>query len=619
MVARTALPAASLPPTEAAAISQRVRERSADILEARPDGGLASAEPVLLPIMAPRLQADCRPDGMVDLALWGCGKLAKVSFTPLVAPYVYGPNRVTAARGGVYVAQSAPAMVVRGARARRVTPAPRSAWWHDVPAGGLEAVVAPRAGGRSIELSWGAVVLEQRGNDLVLAVGASMEEARRALRLDARDIIAEADAYAARCDRMPDADPVLRSMVIHGTHAALSSIRRDPDGGFAGLAAGQAYSAPARTYYRDGYWTIQALLALAPEVLKEEIRLLAAGVQPDGEAPSGVILSGPAQSQAWADFLRHPNRFPDRHREDHRRPGDWWSDHFDSPLFFILALGDYVRTTEDAAEAERHWPAVRAIVTRYLAFAAGGALPLKPRSDRDWADNVYREGLVAYDLGLFVGALDVVEALGRTLDPTLSEQAKAVAAAARKAIDETLWVEARQGYADYRTPGGFVEDHLALDSLTLARFDAASPDKAERLLRSLEASLESRNNADQPYGDWGVLCAYPPFKRPADLRAKSAFAYRYHNGSDWPYWDGVYAEERLRRKLGGARYALTRWWEACLANGWAGAVEYFSPPFGRGSLLQAWSAMPAAVAVKYGRDAIAAGEPAETRPTEAST
>ena len=325
---------------------------------------------------------------------------------------------------------------------------------------------------------------------------------------------------------------------------------RTPAGGFAGLAAGQAYSAPARTYYRDGYWTMQALLPLAPEAVKDEIRMLAAGVQPDGEAPSGVILSGPAQSRAWADFVRYPNRFPDRYREDHRRPGDWWSDHFDSPLFFILAIGDYVRTTGDTAEAREHWPAVRAIVARYLGFAAGGALPLKPRNDRDWADNVYREGLVAYDLGLFVGALDVVAALGRTLDAELSEQAKAAAAAARKAIDDTLWVEARNGYADYRTPDGFIEDHLTLDSLTLARFDAISPDKAKRLLLAVEASLESRNNAAQPYGDWGVLCAYPPFKRPADLRAKSAFAYRYHNGSDWPYWDGVYAEERLRRGSG---------------------------------------------------------------------
>jgi Glycosyl-hydrolase family 116, catalytic region len=585
-------------------------------MTARPDGGLAGSEPVLLPIMAPRLQADCRPDGMVDLALWGCGKLAKVSFTPLAGPYFYSPNRIVAAHGGIYVAQSAPAMLVRGARLRRVTPAPRCAWWHE-PAGGRKSVVTHGAGGKSVVLPWGVVLIEERRDDLVLAVGASMEEAREAMRLDTDDIVAEADAYAARCDRMPDADPVLRSMVIQGVHAALSSIRRDSEGGFAGLAAGQAYSAPARTYYRDGYWTMQPLLTLAPDIVKEQIGLLANGVQPDGEAPSGVILSGPAQSQAWADFLQHPNRFPDRYREDHRRPGDWWSDHFDSPLFFILTIGDYVRTTGDVGEAERRWPMVRAIIARYLGFATDGVLPLKPRNDRDWADNVYREGLVAYDLGLWVGALDVVAEIGQTLDVALAEKAKTTAAAARKAIDEALWVEPRQGYADYRTPDGFVEDHLALDSLTLARFDAIPKAKAKRLLGAIEASLESRNNDAQPYGDWGVLCAYPPFKRPADLRAKSAFAYRYHNGSDWPYWDGVYAEERLRRGLGGARYALTRWWEICLKNGWAGAVEYFSPPFGRGSLLQGWSAMPAAVALKYGRAALAADDAADTRRAEA--
>ncbi|MEO6014479.1 MAG: hypothetical protein ABIQ30_12960, partial [Devosia sp.] len=105
----------------------------------------------------------------------------------------------------------------------------------------------------------------------------------------------------------------------------------------------------------------------------------------------------------------------------------------------------------------------------------------------------------------------------------------------------------------------------------------------------------------------GVLCAYPPFKRARDIRAKTAFAYRYHNGSDWPYLDAVYAAETLRRGLPGARYALTRWWQMCLANGWAGAVEYYSPPFGRGSLLQGWSGLPAHVAVTY-RDMLPAGE-----------
>src|SRR6202008_2330063 len=128
--------------------------------------------------------------------------------------------------------------------------------------------------GRAIELRWGAVVLEQRGDDLVIAAGASVDEASGAMRLDAEDIVAEAAAYVARCDRMPDADPVLRSMVIHGAHAALSSIRSDSSGGFAGIAGGRGYSAHARTYYSDGYWPMQALLPIAREVVRDEIRLL---------------------------------------------------------------------------------------------------------------------------------------------------------------------------------------------------------------------------------------------------------------------------------------------------------------------------------------------------------
>jgi hypothetical protein len=36
-------------------------------------------------------------------------------------------------------------------------------------------------------------------------------------------------------------------------------------------------------------------------------------------------------------------------------------------------------------------------------------------------------------------------------------------------------------------------------------------------------------------------------------------------------------------------------------------VEWFSPPFGRGSLLQAWSSLPAAVALEH-RAAVLAGD-----------
>jgi len=577
------------------------------MLTPRADGAIVSATPVLLPVMAPRLQADVFPDGAVDLSLWGVGKLGRVRFTPLTGPFAYGPNRVVGRTGGVHVAQSAPVMLIQGGGGARVFPARRCAWWHEISTKDAAPTWTASKSGRVMELPWGVLQVEQRGDDLLLSVGVEPDEAARGMALSAEQIIAEADAYARRCDLMPEADLVLRTMVIQGVHAALSSIRQDETGAFAGLAAGQAYSSPARTYYRDGYWTLQPLLTLAPEAVREQIRMLAKGVQPDGEAPSGVILSGRAQSKAWRAFREHP----DRYKEHHLRPEDWWSDHFDSPLFLILAIGDYVRQTGDAAEAQRHWPVITSIVERYFRYAGRDGLPLKPRHDRDWADNVYREGLVSYDLGLWVGAMDVVAELGAKSDPALAKRARDGAAQARKNLDRLLWTDKHQGYADYATPDGFVEDHLVLDSLTLARYDAVPDDKALRLLHSIERTLESRNNTDQPYGDWGVLCAYPPFKRGRDIRAKTAFAFRYHNGSDWPYLDGLYAEERLRRGLGGARYALTRWWEYCLEQGWAGPVEYFAPPFGRGSLLQGWSGMPAAVALKYGAEAVnAAAAPA---------
>ena len=240
-------------------------------------------------------------------------------------------------------------------------------------------------------------------------------------------------------------------------------------------------------------------------------------------------------------------------------------------------------------------------------------LPVKPRHDRDWADNVYRGGFVAYDLGLWVGTLDVIARLGRKIDPTLSGEARVLAKQTREALDAALWGKAGW-YADYHAPPGLegveptLEDHLALDSLTLLRHDAVPPDRALQVLEAVRTRLESRHNATQTYGDWGVMCCFPPYKHKADTRSKSAFAYRYHNGSDWPWLSGMYAEERLRRGLPGWRYPMLRWWESCLDQGWMGAVEYFAPPWGRGSLLQGWSAMPAAAALKY-RDVVLGGDP----------
>ncbi len=567
-------------------------------LRARDDGLLAADGAVAIPFMAPRLQGEFTADGRLDLSLWGSGQLGVLRVAGLNGAGVFAPNRLETSSGGLYVAQSAPVLALRGGLAGRFTPARRSANW----AAPIQPPKVEHSGARRIAaLPWGVTIIEARGPDLAVTVGVDRAEAERGLSLSVDQIVAEAQAHARRCDLLPTADPVLRSLVVQGAHAALSSIRRDEHGAFAGLAAGLAYSAPARTYFRDGYWTLQLLLRLAPEAVLAQIDLLARGVQPDGEAPSGVVLSGPAQSAAW-EARRHAGR---RLAAAHRRPGDWWSDHFDSPLFFVMTLGDYVDATGDRGPLERHWPKIAAIFERYALLAQTNAgLPAKPRHDRDWADNVYREGLVAYDLGLWIGALDVIARLGGTVDLDMALSAQALADAARPALDR-LWLG--DHYADYRRADGSVEPHLTLDSLTLLRCDAAAEDRASAVLQAVRAQLESRRNAGQPWGDWGMLCAFPPFARRADLRAKSAFAFRYHNGADWPWLNGLYARERLRRGLAGWRYPLTRWWETCLARGWAGPVEYFSPPFGRGCLLQGWSAYPAAVALEFA-EAVLAGD-----------
>ena len=572
-------------------------------LTALPDGQLAAEQLVTVPFMAPRLQGELTPNGRLDISLWGAGRLGAVRVSLGGGPVVIAPNRAIGRGWSLHVAQSAPVLVVKGGRHLGLHPAKRCAPW-DTIVRPLAAIV--REEERCFcRLAWGHLVSETRGADLVVAAGQDAAEVERALSLSVETIIAEGEAHVARCDALPKGDPILRSLVLHGAHAGLSSIRQDVQGQFAGLSAGLAYSSPSRTYYRDGYWTLPLLLQLDPPAARAQIDLLAEGVHPDGEAPSGLILGGPQQSRLWEDRrLSLPGA-----AQTHQHPRDWWSDHFDSPLFFVLALGDYASATGDTDLARAHWPVVKTIFERYRALSAGpDGLPLKPRNDRDWADNVYREGVVAYDTGLWVGALEVIQWLGRDHDPATADTARELQREAGSRIERAL----RRGetYADYVRGDGSDEPHLTLDSLTLLRYGAVSGGRAETVLEAVRARLQTRHNGGQPYGDWGMLCAFPPYSRRSDLRAKSAFPYRYHNGGDWPWLDGVYAQERLRRGLDGWRYPLMRWWESCLANGWAGAVEHFSPPFGRGSLLQAWSSLPAAVALMWSGQVLA-GDPDE--------
>ncbi|HTX51028.1 MAG TPA: GH116 family glycosyl hydrolase [Caulobacteraceae bacterium] len=542
-------------------------------LRATAEGWLQSDNVPQWPFMTPALEGELTEAGELSLGRWGAGEIGRLRIVGLAGPFAVAPNRLSGANGAAVIASpSAPALLLRGVRPDEIR-----------------------------QNSGGRLVVEPRGDDWLVAGGVDADEAARGLAAEPARILAEADAYARRCDQLPAAEPLLRSLVIQGAHAALSSVRAYPDGAFAGLAAGLAYATPARTYFRDGYWTLPILQRLAPATVVAEIELLASRVLGDGEAPSGVILAG-----------AHADRFEQRRLEElalaatHWRRGEWWSDHFDSPLFLVLAVGDQVAASGDDALARRLWPQLTAVFERYLTLRGPDGLPMKPRNDRDWADEVFRSGLVSYDLGLWVGALDVLARLGETIAPNLAVAAREEAGRARAAIDRKLW--RGDAYVDYQRLDGTAEDHLALDALMLLRFGAAPEPRAEAMLGAIAARLESRRNTVQPYGDFGMLCAWPPFARPDDLRAKSAFPYRYHNGGEWPWLDAVYAAERLRRGLGGWRYPLTRWWEWCLAQGWAGPVEHFSVPFGRGSLLQAWSSLPAAVALQFA-EVVLAGDP----------
>ncbi len=65
----------------------------------------------------------------------------------------------------------------------------------------------------------------------------------------------------------------------------------------------------------------------------------------------------------------------------------------------------------------------------------------------------------------------------------------------------------------------------------------------------------------------------PPYRRRSDLRSKSAFPYRCHNGADWPYWGGLHAELLPNAGPRGWEYPLLRRWQVGLQHGWAAPVE----------------------------------------------
>lgn len=586
------------------------------------DGELRSDVLHRLAMSGPRVDGILEDGVRFRASLWGSGQLGTLRFPRLEAPWSVRPNLVTGPGFRFALARSRPLVVLEraaGTDGLRLDAA-------RLPVKGFDPHAEVRSrrdddGTEWREVPWGFLALRREGRLARLALGESAEEARAALALEPAAAFAEAEAYAAGCRRIVLDDDELGSMAVHSLHAALATLKRNADGSFGGVAAGPGYSRPARTYYRDAYWTLQACLPFEPAAVRGALEILTRGVHDDGECPSAVITPGPSAEH----FLASQGIRKDIPVAAADHPHDWWRDHFDSPLYFGILLAEYEAHTDDPEPADAAWGRLEAIARRYAALPnAEGVLPRKPAgNDRDWADNVFRTGLVTYDLALYHGFLTSFAALARSgasgaanaphpRDAGLADELERRAAAVRGAFDRRMWDEARGHFLEYRAEDGFVEGHLTGDSLTALRFGLAREERRARVLDAVDRLLVTVNNREQPYGDWGVMACFPPYARRADTRSKSAFPFRYHNGADWPYLDALYAGLLLQRGDARWRYPLVRWWTYGLEHDWPAPVEYFSPPYGAGAPLQGWSGMGAAALVQdaFGfRPPFAAGAP----------
>ena len=595
-------------------------------LRPAPGGELEGRGPVELALTGARLQARVSPSGVLDVLVWGSGRAGELRFEPPLpadARVRVTPNRIAYdwGEGRLSVAglPRAPAIVLlaEGAAPGLRLVAPRR-----VPAGfDRRAALRPEADGWRVASDWADLLLRAPGGGVsprgrlafgpsglaLLAAGADRDEAVRAAAgvLAAAAPQGELDAWQrelAGVLRVPDDE--LQGLFLHGLHAARTARKELKGGRFAGLAAGVGYAMPPRTYYRDGYWTLQALLPAWPEVAREQLLLLAREVAPDGEAPSGVIVASPAGERHW----RARRAADPALAADHPLDGAWWADHTDAPLFFALLACEVAAWTGDgglwASEVDgvAIGARVAAALERVHRSVDGTGLPVKPPHDRDWADNVFRGGHVTYDVGLYHGALVAAADALAASDAAAAARYRERARGVREAALRRLWREDLGHFVEFvgpaggppGQPGDRAEAHLAIDTLTALRFGLADDARARRTLAAMRRRLETRHNRAQPYGDWGVMNVFPPYAPWVRRRGKSRFPYRYHNGADWPVWDGVYAEQRMRLGVGGWRYPLTRWWAVGLAQGRATPVEYDSPPYGAGSPSNAWSSMPAA-------------------------
>ncbi|SDO38561.1 hypothetical protein SAMN04487897_11342 [Paenibacillus sp. yr247] len=376
-------------------------------------------------------------------------------------------------------------------------------------------------------------------------------------------------------------DKELNALYGFCLNASLSSFK-DLGGGFRGYFAGIDYQSPPRTYFRDGYWTLLPTLPYKPDWVRGQILTLANGILENGSCPSAVIYN-----------------------QDNGQYEPFWPDHYDSPSFFAMMIYDYLAWTRDFSLLEENvnGNTVEALMEKALGYLTSfvpqdGYLFMKPENRRDWADNVFREGYAVYDLALYIRALSGASSIYCLLGQT--EKADDYGNRSRGAQEQLKHLMKEDGFFNYKNSNGAVEPNISIELSLLILYGILDEAEQQSLLAEMAAQLETRNNKEQLFGDWGTMAVYPFYKHVHHLVEKTMAPYRYHNGGDWPYMSGIYAWAKLWAKDEGWRYPLTRWFQASLENGWLTPIEYYGPVYGKGSNLQGWSAMPAAAMLMGG-------------------
>lgn len=386
--------------------------------------------------------------------------------------------------------------------------------------------------------------------------------------------LADCDAYA---DGLTCPQPLegnfLNAYYKSLLNASLSNYKEL--GKFKGFLAGIVYQFPARTYYRDAYWTVLSVLPVKPQLVRNEIITLANGISKKGECPSAVKFN----------FK------------------NYWGDHYDSPSFFVLMLYDYLVHTKDFSILEEKVKAGKVIDSANLVLKrlmketdeTGLLVKGGDYNRRDWCDNVFRSDYVTYDEALYARALFAMSEIYGICygNDQKSQEYQSKYQVVVKAINDMLWDEEKGWFVNYKSDK-FVEDNLSIDTVVMALFGLTSEERIDRMLKNMERLLESKNNKEQGAGDFGTLSVYPFYKNTENIVQKSSLPYYYHNGGDWPYLSCVYAYAKLMRGMD-YLYPLTRWFEYNTERGNYTPIEFFSPLHPDGSMLQAWSSSGAFV------------------------